>query len=183
MKITPATSADSDKLGVTATQGVPKAPPERPLSVYTFPSAPPAEQPVPTPPEARAAARTPEPVKPAPVPLKQPELKIVPEPTAPKTAPPSNAQPRPSPPPAAAEPAPDPDVPASSGSTVLARAIELYNAGREAEAIAAAQQAIALFQADIDAGRNTTVAQRGIANARKLVRVWQQSIVVTAEEE
>lgn len=173
---------ESGRVGVPATQSVPVAPPERPLNVYTFPAAPSADRSVPTPPEARAIATAPEPVKPAPVPPRPPEPKIVLEPAAPRPSAP-NASPRASAPPAQEEPGPDPDVPASSGSTVLARAIELNNLGRNAEAIAAAQQAIALFQADIDAGRNTTVAQRGIANARKLVRVWQQSIVVTAEEQ
>ncbi len=64
---------------------------------------------------------------------------------------------------------------AQDGASTLARAIELKNQGKTSEAIAAAQQAIGQFQADVDAGRNVTASKRGAENARKLIQLWQQS--------
>lgn len=85
-----------------------------------------------------------------------------------------------------AEPKPAQDDSSHSGPTgrsMFAEAIRLYNAGQPQEAIGAAEQAIALYQADVEAGRNVDEARRGIDNAKKQIKVWQQSVVVTVEEQ
>lgn len=64
---------------------------------------------------------------------------------------------------------------APDGSGTLARAIELHNQGKVSEAIAAARQAIGLFQVEVEANRNPSAAKRGAENARKLIQLWQQT--------
>ncbi len=61
-----------------------------------------------------------------------------------------------------------------TGNDLLARAIELYRDGKTNEAISAAQKAMELFQAEVDAGKNVAAAKRGIDNAQKLIQLWQQ---------
>lgn len=63
----------------------------------------------------------------------------------------------------------------STGGTLLAQAIRLHDQGRTSEAIGAANQAIVLYRADVDAGRNVETSKRGIANANKLISIWQES--------
>ena len=60
------------------------------------------------------------------------------------------------------------------GSTMLAHAIQLHNQGNNQEAVAAAEQAILLFQSDAQAGKNVDYANRGAENARKLIALWRQ---------
>ena len=61
------------------------------------------------------------------------------------------------------------------GDTALARAVQFRRQGATQDAAAAAQEAIRLYQADIDAGRNVTSAKRGMETARKIVQVSQES--------
>lgn len=162
-------------------------PQQQPLRVYTFPTPP---QSAPAPSSPSSPARRIPPInnhEPADVgPVKLPPLgtvTVVPEPRdgARSTTKPESRQPdEPSgksgvdekETPSLAEDDPAPRI---DGQTMLARAIDLHNQGRNAEAIGAAQQAMSLFQADIDAGRNVGAASRGVENARKLVRLWQQT--------
>ncbi|MCX8052902.1 MAG: hypothetical protein N3B12_03770 [Armatimonadetes bacterium] len=72
---------------------------------------------------------------------------------------------------------PEPEEKPSSrpeGDDAFARAVELYRQGATEEAIRAAEEAIRLYQADIDAGRNTENARRGQESARKLLQVLQE---------
>lgn len=72
------------------------------------------------------------------------------------------------------EEATQPVVP--DGTGLLAKAIDLSNQYRYAEAIQTAQQAVQLFQGDLEAGRNTTAAQRGLDNASKYIQLWRSSM-------
>lgn len=162
-------SARQGRVRLPVTASAPRTPPApQPLSVYTFPTTPrqaPAR--VATPPEAKALAKPPEP-KPAKITV--PEISVVPAPKAEK--------PKPTQPGAGqngkAQPPPAPSPPASGGATMLAQAIALHSEGRVTEAIGAAHQAIALFQIDVESGKNVDAAQRGIANARKMIALWEQ---------
>ena len=62
---------------------------------------------------------------------------------------------------------------AASGSTLLAQAIRLHDQGKTNEAIGAANQAIVLWDADVEAGKSVDSAKRGIANANKFISLWQ----------
>jgi len=156
---------------VTVTQSAPVEQPA--LSVYTFPQ---AANPSPTVPIPKAPTRAPDSsyaeVRPMKFPKIDQELILVPEPKASAKKP-------------AAEPAKQPQKPADSkntaasspgGGTLLAQAIRLHDQGKVSEAIGAANQAIVLYNADIDAGKGVEAARRGIGNATKLISVWQQSI-------
>lgn len=180
-------SASSHPLQDIGKREPPSTPPERSLSVYTFPSTSAAGRDlVPTPPESRATQQESPPkpaVKPAALPALGPELTLIPEPKRtepPKSKPSASASTK------EAEPKPAQDDSSHSGPTgrsMFAEAIRLYNAGQPQEAIGAAEQAIALYQADVEAGRNVDEARRGIDNAKKQIKVWQQSVVVTVEEQ
>lgn len=67
----------------------------------------------------------------------------------------------------------------ATGSSMLAEALKLHDEGSSQEAIGAAQQAIVLFQKEIDSGENVDAAERGIRIAKSKIEVWQQSIVVS----
>jgi len=148
--------------------------------VYTFP--PPESSPLqvplaPTP----AAPRPPKPtsaeVKPVKVPKIEGELTLVPEPkpqadkTEPTAKPPPTTEENPTPP-ASTKP---------SGNSLFAKALRLYEAGDASGAIEAAKQAIDLYQADIDAGRNPESARRGIDTAKKYISVWQAASARSSE--
>ena len=152
---------------VTVTQSAPVEQPA--LNVYTFPQAA-----NPSPAATIPRAPTPAPgsssveVRPMKLPKIDQELTLVPEPKAPSKKP-------------AAEPARQPEKPAASasspsGDTLYAQAIRLHDQGKITEAIGAANQAIVLYNADIDAGKGVETARRGIGNATKLISVWQQSM-------
>ena len=144
-------------------------PSEPGLSVYTFPQ---AANPSPTAPIPRAPAPTSNSssaeVRPMKLPKIDQELTLVPEPKVSPKKP-------------AAEPARQPEKAAASasspsGGTLLAQAIRLHDQGKVTEAIGAANQAIVLYNADIDAGKGVEAARRGVGNATKLIAVWQQSV-------
>ena len=59
------------------------------------------------------------------------------------------------------------------GSTLLARAIQLHDQGQIQDAVSVAGQAASAFQTDIAAGKNADNAKRGLANAQKLISIWQ----------
>ncbi len=169
----PATSEvvqpEQQPVAVPATQ--PDAPP---LSIYTFPSATAQNQPpLPAEPVQQAPSgqtQTPQSteVRPVQVPKVDQELTLVPE--AKKTQP-STSEPEPAKP----TPTPQPPAPEPSGDSQLAEAIRLHNQGRNSDAIITANNAIALFNRDIQDGRGVDSAKRGIENARKLISVWQQT--------
>jgi tetratricopeptide (TPR) repeat protein len=150
----------------------PSAPAEQPsLSVYTFPqantsSAPAAERPIPRAPKPSEDASVSE-VRPMKVPKIDQELTLVPEPKATK---------KPAAEPAKASESKQPASSSPSGGTLLAQAIRLHDQGKPSEAIGAANQAIVLYNADIEAGKSVDAARRGVANANKLISVWQQSM-------
>ena len=158
--------------GQAITQNAPTAPPAPALRVFTFPAPRPSLTAAPMPQRQTEPESKPSGVEPVRLPsLGGADLKIVPDTTrvadADKT-PDADTPPD--------EPAPAP-VRANPGANRLAEAIQLHNQGRPQEAIGAAEQAIALYQADIEAGKNVDSAKRGVANAKKLVKVWQQSLV------
>ena len=140
------------------------------LRVYTFPQASstpkptPSKMPVPSVNARSAQSNTPG-VRPARVPKIDQELTLVAEPKATPKKP--DVEP--------ARPAPDDQPAAASGASLLAQAIRLHDQGRVSEAVGAANQAVVLYQADVDAGRNADAAGRGIKNARNLISVWQGS--------
>ncbi len=151
----------------------PSEPAEPQLKVYTFPqssTSPPSsgpKMPVPSANLPKPRISIPE-VRPAKVPKIEQELDLVAEPKpapAPKKPAPEPAKP-------VEKPAPE-KAAAPTGAAVLAQAIRLHDQGKTSEAIGAANQAIVLYQADVDAGRNTAAASRGIQNARSLISVWQ----------
>ena len=163
--------------GPMITRNAPSAPPSSSLSVYTYPatSAPsPAAAAVPASPRQPQTSTTG--VGPAGVhSLSGPELTIVPEQKRTTSAAPKTNAVRSGP--------TEPKASSSTGSKMLAEAIQLHDQGLHEESIGAAQRAIALFQADIEAGRNPESARRGIENAKKLVAVWEQSASVPSEYE
>lgn len=154
-----------DKAIVSVAQTTPSEPGQ---SVYTFPQ---AANPSPTVPIRKAPTPASDSsyaeVRPMKLPKIDQELTLVPEP-------------KPSPKKSAAEPAKQPPKPAEtasspSGDTLYAQAIRLHEQGKVSEAIGAANQAIVLYNADIDAGRRVEAARRGISNATKQISLWQQS--------
>lgn len=177
-----------------ALQASPAAPTgSAPLKVYTFPQ--PAQQispagtasvpPTPTPAREKLDLKV-EPVKLPP--LTGVELSVVPESKggdkSAKKPEPSQARPNgaeASKGPGDATPTKPAEPRTSDGNDLLAEAIRLHNQGRNAEAVASAQQAINVFQADIDAGRNVTSAKRGADTARKYVQAWQPSAASSSE--
>lgn len=188
VEVTPAQADnESGRLRSTVRASQPPSAPPGELKVYTFPSTSadtaartPTPPPAPAPQEQAPPKET---IKPAKLPPLGPELTIIPEPKKPKEAAPAPAKPAPSKP-AVSEPSnPAPAPLGPSGASVLADAIKLHNNGRNQEAIGAAEQAIALYQADMDAGRNADSARRGIDNAKKLIKVWQQSVVIAVEDQ
>lgn len=105
-------------------------------------------------------------VKPAKVDLPRTETAIKPEPTpAPK---PDNGT-------ATAGASSDKQAPKATGSSLLAQAIQSSQHGDYEEAIRLAQQAVSIYQSDIDSDRNVDAANRGIKNARNLIKVWQSA--------
>lgn len=168
-----ATGKLSEASSVTVTQTPPTEQPTQ--SAYTYPQATnPPVVPIPTVPIPRAPApqsnSTSAEVRPAKLPKIDQELTLVPEPKPsaakkPAAEPPGNASES------------KPTVSSSpSGGTLLAQAIRLHDQGKDAEAIGAANQAIVLYNGDVDAGKNVDAARRGVANATKLISVWQQSM-------
>ena len=174
VKKKPGAGKPHEKSSVTVTQTEPTGPI---LKVYTFPqasNAPPTPPPmVPAPTEPRPLVE----VKPLKLPKIDQELTLVPEPkTAPGKPEPTSAK---QPEKTVDSPKPAPSAP--TGGSFLAQAIRFHNQGRTSEAIGAANQAIVLYRADIDAGKNPDVAKRGIANATKLISVWQESTANSSE--
>jgi len=137
--------------------------------VYVFPSPstttypltptapPPAQQPAPS------ARPTTQPAKLPPIPGAN--VKIVPESKKPAEKPEKQVAPTPKPPEPEEKPSNRPE-----GDTALARAIELDRQGATEDAVKAAEEAIRLYQADIDAGRNPNDARRGQETARKFIQ-------------
>lgn len=106
-------------------------------------------------------------VRPVALPKIDQELTLVAQPKAPAKKPvPEAAKP-------ADKPAPEKEV-APSGDSLLAQAIRLHDQGKLSEAIGTANQAVVLYQGEIDAGRNTEAASRGIKNAHSLISTWQK---------
>jgi len=157
----------------SAAATTPSAPPQPQLKVYTFTASPAAPAPTaPRTPVPSANLTKPNPapeVRPVKVPKIDQELELVAEPKqeAPKKP--------------AAEPAKPAEKPAvekesaPTGATLLAQAIRLHDQGKVSEAIGLANQAVVLYQADVNAGRNVEAASRGIKNAQKLISIWQES--------
>ncbi|MCX6345073.1 MAG: hypothetical protein NT018_08360 [Armatimonadetes bacterium] len=142
------------------------------IQVYRYPTAPATPVPAPQPMETPKPAQSVEPIK---LPNMNPELILVTEkskPAQPRTVKIGESAPTPKP---ASEPPPEITSDQPSGSNLLAQAIILNNQGRYSEAINSAQQAAALFQADLNAGRNTTSAQLGLENANKCIQVWRST--------
>ena len=168
------TGAASQAVGATVTQNAPKAPPSAGLRVHTFPAAPRALMPAAPIPQPHARSEgTPSNVGPIKLPsLGRADLKIVPGAAETERKPATTTTPP-------DRPAPTTETPprANPGANMLAQAIQLHNQGLPQQAIGAAEQAIALYQADIEAGKNVDAAKRGVANAKKLVTVWRQSLV------
>jgi tetratricopeptide (TPR) repeat protein len=149
------------------------------LRVYTYPQAqnPSAAVPLAPTPALPTPARAPSSgeVKPLKLPKIDQELTLVPEPK------PGAGKPEPAParpntvedkPPAPARP---------TGDSLLAKSIKFRNQGDTSEAIGAANQAIVLYRADIDAGKNTDSANRGIATATKYISIWQAALARSSE--
>lgn len=145
------------------------------LKVYTFPqatnSAPPTPSRMPVPSVDVPVSHPAPEVRPAHVPKIDQEMTLVAEPTksAPKKPAAESAKP------VAEKPVPDNEPAAASGASLLAQAIRLHDQGKVSEAIGAANQAVVLYKADVDAGKNPEAASRGIKNAAKLISVWQAS--------
>lgn len=101
------------------------------------------------------------------------DVKVVPaQPPAPKK--PANGAARQEPAkPAEVEPREQPGDETPDGGSTLATAIELRNQGRTDEALDVAEQALKLYNAEAEAGRNKTEAERGAENTRKLIRLWK----------
>jgi hypothetical protein len=141
------------------------------LKVYTFQSseAPVTSHQAQTP--APAPKRKPE-VAPARIANTIPELTIVPERKAAKPAKPEKKA-------ASTEPASDENAPAKApekqtGSSLLALALQYHDQGLNADAVDTINRAKALFQADVDAGKNVESAKRGVNLATKYAAVWGQ---------
>lgn len=152
------------------------AAPESSLKVYTFPQSSTTARPVnapPTMPIPKVPSIGPDrptaDVPPMKVPKIDQELTLVPEPSTAAKKPSAESPKQP------AEGKIDAVASGSSGSSMLAQAIRLHDQGSVTEAIGAANQAIVLWNADIEAGRGVDAAKRGIANATKFISVWQDS--------
>ncbi|MGQ9580547.1 MAG: hypothetical protein ACUVT8_06325 [Armatimonadota bacterium] len=63
-----------------------------------------------------------------------------------------------------------------TGDTALRQAVEFRRQGKHQEALEAAQEAVRLYQADIDAGRNLEAAKNGLQTAQKLIEVSRQAL-------
>lgn len=160
----------------TAPAPPPATPSAPPLRVYTFP-APPVDlspAPPPAPPPQEPPKPKPEAVRPVQLPP-LPQVRVV----SAKNAASASTQPaRPAAPRNTAtngEAAAPPEPANPDGATLFARAISLGNQGRTQEAVAAAQQAIVLFEREAVTGNNPTAANRGAENARKMISIWQSS--------
>lgn len=66
-------------------------------------------------------------------------------------------------------------APQVSGTSMIAKAIQLHDQGNVKDAINAAENAILLFQSEAQAGKNVDLANRGADNARKLIALWRKS--------
>jgi tetratricopeptide (TPR) repeat protein len=168
-----------------ATASVSVVPQTPTLRVYTFPAAPTASLtgPVTGTPESSAGRAVPssiaaEPTKVPPLPL--PKVKVVPESKeseAKKTQTESKpaAKPEES---AASKPSVTEEAPSNrpDGDTALRKAVELRRQGRHQEALAAAEEAARLYQAEIDAGRNVSAAQLGLQTAQALIEASKQAL-------
>ncbi len=155
------------------------------LRVYTFPAAPSASLagPISGTPQVSSTGR-PAPPRVATEPLKLPPLpanvKIVPESkesTAKKTEteskPSSKAES-----PAATKPPEAEERPTNrpSGDAALRQAVEFRRQGRHSEALAAAQEAARLYQAEIEAGTNVNAARLGLQTAQALIEASKQAL-------
>lgn len=158
---------------VTVTQTDTQAPD---LKVYTYPQAatsasPPAptmEIPkVPSPPSPSSFVE----VRPMKLPKINQTLTLVPEPKATSKKPSTESTKQPAKPVDSKETAAA--QPSASGNTLFAQAIRLHDQGKTTEAIGAANQAIVLWNGDVEAGKNVDAARRGIATANKYLSVWQ----------
>jgi tetratricopeptide (TPR) repeat protein len=181
-------STASGPVGAAVTPNAPKTPPQSPsaLKVYTYRAAPQTGNPIPARApklESPAASKLSDNAKPSTrKPVKLPsftgtELAVVPR-TGAKSASATAAKAGKPPKTTEADTTPEKVEPATggpnTGGKMLAQAIKLHDQGYTDEAIGAAQQAIALFQADVEAGRNVDSAKRGSENAKKLIKVWHQ---------
>jgi len=185
------TAESSNRPHVSVTPSAPvNAPVNAPaLSVYTFPPAaattPPSPRPITPAPQVMLPEPRPKPqdVSPIRIPPIGNELTLTPAPKSSPAPKPAQEQPKPAEP---AQPKKDMAVAmdhnsSPSGGTLLAQAIRYHDQGKLQEAIGAANQAIVLYQADIDAGRNAEAAKRGAANATKLISVWQGGLSGSSE--
>ncbi len=152
----------------------PATPPQPSMSVYTFPAASNNTQPPQPSAPIQQAPRLPQisvqtQMQPAKVPKIDQELTLVPE------AKPTASQ--------KSEPAPKPQTEeaqvassAPKGDSQLREAIQLGSQHRFAEAIEAANRAIAMYEDDIASGKSVGQANRGTDNARKLISTWRQAM-------
>ncbi|OFX15252.1 MAG: hypothetical protein A2Z18_00160 [Armatimonadetes bacterium RBG_16_58_9] len=175
-------STASGPVGAAVTPNAPKTPPgpeaASGLNVYTYRATPQAGNPIP----ARAPKPSGNAEPPSRKPVKLPsftgtDLAVVPGTTAKSTSATAAKAGKPLKT-TEADTTPEKIEPATggpnTGGKMLAQAIKLHDQGYMDEAIGAAQQAIALFQADVEAGRNVDSAKRGSENAKKLIKVWHQ---------
>ena len=142
------------------------APSSQPSSVGSSPHTPPRMQ---TPSIGKEVMET---VKPVKLPSIIPEVTVVPESKAEITKKPEKPKPVQE---KSAETPKEHVSNQNDGASMFAQATLLYSQGNGHEAMQAAEQAKAMFQADIDAGKNTDSARRGVENAKKLIAVLQQS--------
>ena len=150
-------------------------PGEPALRVYTFPQEnPSAEAPLAPTPAVATPAAPPSfaGIKPLKVPKIDQELTLVPDASG-KSEPAPAKQP--------AKTVEDSAPAKPTGDSLLAKSIRLRNQGSTSEAIGAANQAIVLYRADIDVGKNPDSANRGIATATKYISVWQASLASSSE--
>ena len=172
--------AASSKLSFPSSSGPAQDKPSSPsLSVYSFPAQPAgSKRPAPNPPPAASAPASPRPERAGVEPVKLPpgpgtELVVTPEPVKKPDIGKAASKAGVTVTPGESRPAQNP--PLADGATTLARAIQLRNEGKTDDAVTAAQQAIALFQADVLLAKNVDSAKRGAENAKRLITVWRQS--------
>lgn len=163
----------AEEPAVEVTQDQPEDPG---LKVYTFPQAahepatPSQKMPVPSVNVSSGSGKITIPeIRPAHLPKIDQTLTLIADPKPP-TKKPSVESAKP-----ADRPTSEKEVASQSGAGLLAQAIRLHDQGKVSEAVGAANQAVVLYQADVDAGRNAEAASRGIKNAHKLISVWQES--------
>ncbi|MDH7601227.1 MAG: tetratricopeptide repeat protein [Armatimonadota bacterium] len=155
------------------------------LRVYTFPAAPSTglAGPIAGIPQVSSAAR-PAPPKVNAEPLKLPPLpanvKIVPE-SKESQAKKTEAESKPAAKTESSATANQPQVqeqPSNrpSGDAALRQAVEFRRQGRHSEALAAAQEAARLYQADIEAGNNVNAARLGLQTAQTLIEASKQAL-------